>query len=65
MLLRLDAEISTYERKYGFQKTQIFLDVKRILDEEKQERLLDKIVGCAHERWFLLQLKAEFAGIAT
>ena len=38
---------------------------KRILDEEKKERLLDKIVGCARERWFLLQLKAKFAGIAT
>lgn len=42
----------------------IFKDMKRIADEEEKEKIIDAIADCARERWFLLNLKAKYAGIA-
>lgn len=63
---RIDAELQVYEEKYAFQRweldSEIFQDIERISEKDKEKKLLDSIATCAHERWFLLQLKSKFAG---
>ena len=42
--------------------THIYRDFSRVATEKKDEVLSD-IATCARERWFLLKLKAKFAGL--
>ena len=40
----------------------VYCDFKRIEEEKEKNRIIEKIATCARERWFLLNLKAKFAG---
>ena len=42
----------------------IYCDIKRMLTEKEKEKRKEEISKCARERWFLLSLKAKFAGLS-
>ena len=63
---RVDATLREHEMKEEFDRWSIdsdmFKDMKRLAEEERKEKILENISTCARERWFLLNLKAKFAG---
>ena len=42
----------------------IYCDIKRLLTEKEKEKKKGEISKCARERWFLLSIKAKFAGLS-
>ena len=52
--------------KEGFRRwtadSDVYKDMKRIAKEKEKGKILAEIGVCARERWFLLNLKAKFAG---
>ena len=66
MKSRIDAKLCEYEGKQGIDRwtsdSEVFKDMKRIAEEVEKERIIDAIASCANEQWFLLNLKAKFAG---
>ena len=64
---RIDADLKVVEDKHGFRRwskhSDVYADFKRLEDEKEKCRVTDRIATCARERWFLLNLKAKFAGI--
>ena len=59
-------KLHEYEAKQRIERwtanSQSFKDVKKIAEEVEKERFIDVISSTARERWFLLNLKAKFAG---
>ena len=66
LLPRVDAELKMMEDKHGIQRwskhSDVYVDLKKMEDEKEKRRVADSIATCARERWFLLNLKAKFAG---
>ncbi len=66
-LFRINTELLTIERKEGIQRwskdSDVYLDLKRVEEEKEKQKVLESMATCARERWFLLNLKAKFAGI--
>lgn len=66
-LFRLDAQLQKVETDEGFSRwlpsCDIYCDIKRLLTEKEKESKKAEISKCARERWFLLSLKAKFAGL--
>lgn len=68
MLPRIDTELQAVEEKQGIQRwtedSDVYLGLKRMEEEKEKNRIADSIATCAGERWFLLNLKARFAGVS-
>ena len=67
LFCRLDAQLQTVETSEGFSRwlpsCDMYCDIKRMLTEKEKEIKKGEISKCARERWFLLSLKAKFAGL--
>ena len=66
-ICRLDVQLKKVETDQGFTRwlssSNAYCDVKRLLNEKEKERRKEEISKCARERWFLVSLKAKFAGL--
>ena len=64
---RINDELQTIESKQGIRRwtkdSDVYKDLKRMEDEKEKNRIIESIGTCARERWFLLNLKAKFAGM--
>ena len=64
---RINSELLTIENKHGIRRcskdSDVYLDLKRMEGEKEKNKVLESMVTSARERWFLLNLKAKFAGI--
>lgn len=65
-LIRIDAELRVLEDKEGIQRwsvdSDVYMDHQRMQEAREKAALVESIGTCARERWFLLNLKAKFAG---
>ena len=66
-IVRLEAELKSVEEREGFSRwaedSDTYRDFSRVATEKKKDEVLSDIATCARERWFLLKLKAKFAGL--
>ncbi len=66
MNFRVEVKLQEYESKHGIQRwsadSDIFKDMKRVMEEVEKDEVVEAMERCARERWFLLHLKAKFAG---
>ena len=66
-LFRLDAQLKKIEKDKGFVRwsvtSDIYKDMQQFSNKKQKENISKLMAACARERWFLLKLKAKFAGM--
>ena len=65
-LFRLETKLIKIENEHGIQRWKSdspgYKSAEQILQRRKQNVLKQKVEVCARERWFLLAVKAKYAG---
>ncbi len=65
-MYRLDAGLKAAEHKHQIERwacdSDVFQDYEKVEQTKQRRKVASDIETCARERWFLLNMKAKFAG---